>query len=277
MMTFRDKRGFSSRLRASVPKLAAVGAGALFFLSSSVASADELKILDLDGKTRSAVILQEGGSATVTVEVTKVGSTLAGIPVSLVNGTNGQLVQTSMTDQAGIAIFKNVPNGTFNLSVKDSMLKVSDVKINLNGSQQTSSDSEAQKREDARVMYIAGAGAVAGGIGIAIGAGNSGSGSGSSTASLSGEGFGASGAGGSGPGGTGAGSFDSPAGEGGTAAALNDTPPNPGSPNMGGGTPNTLGPVNNNSGDPSQGGTGGVGGGGDTTPNPGSILQPPPT
>ncbi len=274
-MTFRDKRGLTGRLRISLNGLVAVGAGAMLFLSTSAASADELKILDTTGLTRSAVVLQEGGSAKVTIALTKQGAEAShGTSVSLINRADGELLETVPTEKGGIAVFSNVPDGTFNVKVNDTSIIVSDVKIDTNQAMQTSADSSIQKRKDARAMYVAGAGAVAGGIGIAIGAGSSGSGSSGSTASLSGEGVGASGVGGSGPGGTGAGSFDSP-GTGATTAAIDDTPPDPGAPNTGGGTPTDLGSPGNNVGDPSQGGTGGTGGGGDSTPDPGTIQDPP--
>lgn len=266
-MTFRNKRGLVGRLATSLPGLVLVGAGAMLTISGSTALAEELKILDVHGKTRSAVVLQEGGTATVRVELAKSAENIAGISVSLVNSATGQVAQTAATDTDGVAVFNNVADGSFRVALEKQTLEVADVKIHLNNIAQRSSDSNSQKRRDARAMYVAGAGAVAGGIGVAIGASDSGSSGSTSAASLTGEGAGAASADGSSVGG-----FSGGATGGATTSGIADTPPPVGTIDTGGGTPTDLGFPNNIVGPPNLTPGGGTG---DTPPDPGAIQDPP--
>ena len=166
---------------------ARVGLSLVVLMWAGVASADQVKILDRTGATRSITELQAGAAATVRIALKEGAAKSEGIEITLTNEETASVIQKAATDAKGVANFLNVQPGTYKLGVADSSQTIADVQI-LKAPSATSkrgeiSDSDA--RGISRAMYVAGASVVAGGIGVAI----AGSDSGSDSTSVSGSAF----------------------------------------------------------------------------------------
>lgn len=149
----------------------------------SSAAAEQIKITDSSGNTRSMMELTAGTSATVRVTLKgTTNQTPEGTNVSLMNSETNKQTQSTTANSAGIAEFPNVSAGTYSLSIGDQKMTIADVQvIKLKTGGQQSSVSDEKTREVGRAMYVGGASAVAGvaGIAAAVSSGSSGSGSGS--------------------------------------------------------------------------------------------------
>lgn len=147
--------------------------------------AEQLKIIDSQGKTRSAAELNSGDMAAVKVELksSTPGSNLGGVSVSLVDSSTKKAVQTTKSDGTGLAQFLDVAAGTYQVVPSDasSKIEISDVQINKGvSSRQGSLSAQDSSRVVNRALYVSGASAVAGVLGVALASQGSG---GSSTES----------------------------------------------------------------------------------------------
>ncbi|MCB0359339.1 MAG: hypothetical protein KDD44_06875 [Bdellovibrionales bacterium] len=252
--------------RSSRAQLLRIAMGSAFLVGGVSSSyADELKVMDTNGKVRSMAELADGTSAMLRVKLTP-QSAESSITVSLLNSVTDQVIQEATADAAGLAVFQDVKAGNFKIALPDSASNVSvaDVEVVRNTmKKQSKADSANSKRESARAMYVAGASAVAGGVAIALGSSSDGSGSASSSAFVETDLSGVREAGGSvlEVGGNSNGS--------GPAALAADNPPSIPTPDPAPGSITPVTPPSNNVGG-SAGGT--TSGSGDNTPTP-----PPPT
>jgi len=160
----------------------ALGAAAIVLLSTTLVSAEELRVIDAAGKTRSVADIAAGSSAAVNVTVAE--KLTAPLSISLLNSKDNKVLHTTSADAKGFATFKNIESGTYKVTTTDSKASLATVEIVPT----TSADQgavEGDERNVSRSMYVAGASAVAGVLGVSLA--NSG-GSGDSTGAATVEG-----------------------------------------------------------------------------------------
>jgi hypothetical protein len=171
-MTVWKRREQVSQSKLRFMSKITLGAAALVLTSSPATFADELKVLDLQGKTRSAVEMSDGTSASVRVSLIS-ASQKENVKVSLIDTHSNNVIQTVLTGPGGIAMFENISTGTFKVSVDNKLAnpKIANISILQNNNAQHGSlgSSESEKRSHAKAMYLGGASAVAGAVGIALG------------------------------------------------------------------------------------------------------------
>lgn len=169
----------------TITKRAAVAVAVGVFASglASVARAEEVKILDAAGNTRSVFNLVNGGVATVRVHIQRSdGKPIEGSTLSLIREGEMTVLQASSADAAGMASFGNVPEGTFQLKTDGQEIAITDVEITKSSEQHSKSTESDEVNGLGQSVYIAGASA-AGIAAVAIGVSGSGSSSGVSRTS----------------------------------------------------------------------------------------------
>lgn len=155
------------RVRRSSARRIALGALVSCMALATPAWAEPLTIENTSGETRSSAELNAGTVATVTVKIDS-APTLANQSISLIQKTTKEVFQSTSTDSTGIAVFKNVPSGTFLLQTTTPSVTISEVKVTSATTETSARDSE-NKESLASSVLVTGASAVAAGVGIALG------------------------------------------------------------------------------------------------------------
>jgi hypothetical protein len=142
-----------------------LGAAAIVLVSAGVVSADELRVLDTAGKTRSVADLATGSSAAVKVTLNE--KLTIPVSINLLSANSKEIVQSTTSDEKGLATFKNIAPGSYTVTTNSAQATVANVEIitSAAGDQGTVEDNE---RNVSRSMYVAGASAVAGVLGVSL-------------------------------------------------------------------------------------------------------------
>ena len=105
----------------------ALGAAAIVLLSTTLVSAEELRVIDAAGKTRSVADIAAGSSAAVNVTVAE--KLTAPLSISLLNSKDNKVLHTTSADAKGFATFKNIESGTYKVTTTDSKASLATVEI----------------------------------------------------------------------------------------------------------------------------------------------------
>ena len=182
-------RAINRRLQCKKGIVASVSLMLFAFVLVGTAFAEQIKIIDQEGKTKSMAELSSGSEASVKVSLATSGektSKLGDITVSLLSENGTEALQETKSTSEGIANFSNVGSGTYKLKVEEQGISIAEVSISDSTSSKQGaalSSEEDKKRSLARAMYLGGAGALASAVAIPIAINNDSSSGGSRSAS----------------------------------------------------------------------------------------------
>ena len=139
---------------------------------AGVSFADQIKIVDHLGNTRSMAVVNVGATAEVKVAISASQNELAkNATVRLVDLKTGTQVKELLTDSRGHVSFSNVPAGNYKIVLNNKQVQIANVEIDDSVTAEVAADSSSRAKTVA--LYAGGISAVGGGAAIALSGGSS--------------------------------------------------------------------------------------------------------